>query len=264
MSFTASATCCTPSPRCSSLKMLICEALKNGRAAARCWRTSRRLTGSHITIGAQARAVVALRWAATSSVWNCDLPELLEAHHVLHPQEHRLHGLEVRRDVVDVRRSRSGCRRRAARRSGTKPGKRALVAVALDEAEGGVTERRGDGELRQLAAVVVGVALDVVDEGAAALLEQAERLARCPRPRRRACRPRPGACAGSARRGRPRPPAGCTPARTLPAWKTADFCWPSSRAPASDTPSRRSPARPRRSAGCARGRARTSGRSRAP
>ena len=57
---------------------------------------------------------------ATSLVWNCDLPELLEAEHVLHPQQRRLHGLEVRRDVIDPLEAEAvlpAARRRRARRS---------------------------------------------------------------------------------------------------------------------------------------------------
>src|SRR5205823_4133202 len=49
------------------------------------------------------------------------------------------------------------------------------ISFALDEAEGRVAERRGDGEHRQRAAVVVK-AHDVRDQGAAALVEQLERL----------------------------------------------------------------------------------------
>ena len=50
------------------------------------------------------------------------------------------------------------------------------VALALDEAEGSVAERRGDGEEGDLVAARILDAANVVDRRASAALEQAERL----------------------------------------------------------------------------------------
>jgi hypothetical protein len=110
-----------------------------------------------------------LRPGSTSLV----LPHLLEAEHVLEPQQHRLHRLEVRGDVIDVleavRVDRPGSGRH---RLGAGPQR--AEAAALAEPERAVAERRRDRELAQRAAVV-GERLDVVDRRAAALLEQRER-----------------------------------------------------------------------------------------
>ena len=67
MSSTVSATCWTPSPRSSSLKMLICELLKNGRAGSLLANLVCD-TGSHITIDLSPEPV--LRFGSTSEVWN--------------------------------------------------------------------------------------------------------------------------------------------------------------------------------------------------
>ena len=99
------------------------------------------------------------------------------------------------------------------------------VALPLDEAEGGVAERRGDREHGQRAAVVAE-ALDVADHACRRAPPAGGRCARCPRPRRPPCRRRRGACAGSARRGRPRRAGAQTTRLTSPAWNTADFCRP--------------------------------------
>src|SRR5262249_30796383 len=100
-----------------------------------------------------------------------DLPHLLEAEHVLEPQQHRLHGLEVRRHVVDLLEAElvaagAGMRHRARIQR--------AEAAALAEPERAVAERRGDRELAQRAAVVLEL-LDVADRRAAALLEELER-----------------------------------------------------------------------------------------
>ena len=82
MSRTVSATCCTPSPRRSSLKMLICELLKNGRAGS-LFANLVPLAGSHITIDLRPEPV--LRAGSTSDVWNatshiCSKPSTCSSH----------------------------------------------------------------------------------------------------------------------------------------------------------------------------------------
>ena len=99
MSPTVSATCCTPSPRSSSLKMLICELLKNGRDGS-LFANFTFDAGSHITIDLRPEPV--LRSGSTSLVWNSTSQSCSKPEHVLEPQQHRLHGLEVRRDVIDL------------------------------------------------------------------------------------------------------------------------------------------------------------------
>ena len=67
MSVTVRARCCTPAPRSSSLKMLICELRKNGRQGS----LFANLTperGSHITIERSPEPW--LRSGTTSVVWN--------------------------------------------------------------------------------------------------------------------------------------------------------------------------------------------------
>ena len=206
----------------------------------------------------QPRAVLALLRRRDVVGVERDLPELLEAQHVLHPQQRRLHGLEVRGQVIDALKPKRLPPRRRRPGAATKPGNSGAVAAALDEAEGGVAERRGDREHRQRAPVV-GEALHVGDERAAALVEQRGRRGRCPRPRTPPC-PRPrGACAGSARRGRPRPTgwwitndrvAGLERRRALPALAL--------QLGAAGARARRSRACRRRSAASARDRARSS------
>ena len=100
MSCTASAECWMPSPRLSSAKMLICESLKNGRNGS-LFANFTPDAGSHITIDFSPEPWPRSRLVATSSRVERDLPELLEAQHVLHPQQRRLHRLEVRGQVVD-------------------------------------------------------------------------------------------------------------------------------------------------------------------
>jgi hypothetical protein len=82
MSAIVSAACWTPSPRSSSLKMLICDALKNGRAgsllANLTW-----LVGSHMTIDLSPEPV--WRPGSTSLVWNatcqsCSRPSTCSIH----------------------------------------------------------------------------------------------------------------------------------------------------------------------------------------
>src|SRR3569623_573362 len=118
----------------------------------------------------EARARLAPRLAVTGV--ERDLPHLLEAHHVLEPQQHRLHRLEVRCDVIDLLEAElvvaaAGVWNRA------RPQRRERIALA--EPERRVAERRGDRELAQHAATLTD-RLDVGDRRAAALLEQAERL----------------------------------------------------------------------------------------
>jgi len=105
-----------------------------------------------------------------------DLPQRLEAEHVLHPEQRRLHGLEVRRQVIDVREPEAvaGAGPGSGGTGWNEPGEQRLIAAPLDEAEGGVAERRRDREHGQ-AAAVVAKALHVGDERAAALVQQAER-----------------------------------------------------------------------------------------
>jgi hypothetical protein len=127
--------------------------------------------GSHITIDLRPEPVCGSgrrRWCGTATV-----PQLLEAEHVLEPQQHRLHGLEVRRDVVDIDEA-VAVGRGLGRRHRDRAREVGLVAAALAEPEGAVAERRGDRELAQRAAVVLE-GLNLVDRRAAALLEQPER-----------------------------------------------------------------------------------------
>ena len=152
----------------------------------------------------QTRAVLSLLRAGHVLGVERDLPQLLEAEHVLHPEQRRLHGLEVGGQVIDPLEAepvagRAGARRSRRGRAGHETREEPRVPAPLDEAEGGVAERRGDGEHRQRAAVV-GEALHVGDERAAPLVEQPEASGQSPRRRARPSRPLRGACAGSARR----------------------------------------------------------------
>ena len=218
MSGTASATCWTPSPRWSSLKMLICEALKNGRIGSLLANLMRECGLPHHH-RLQARAV-GLRRAVDVVGVELHLPEALEAQHVLHPQQRRLHGLEVRGDVIDALEPKRS-RRPAGASCSCQAREERAVAAALEEAEGGVAERRGDREHRQRAAVVLKRWMSPISVP--------------PRSssRRKVCSmsstskttvPTPsGACAGSARRGRPRRGARRRRRLTSPAWNTAEL-----------------------------------------
>ena len=104
-----------------------------------------------------------------------DLPVALEAQDVLHPQDGRGEGGEVRRRVVVA------CEADAVPASlrlvvRLEAGKQRLVSVALDEAEGRIAEGRRDREECDRAPAVVLERLDIPDGGATPLLEEAERL----------------------------------------------------------------------------------------
>ena len=100
MSGTARAACWTPSPRLSSAKMLICDSLKNGRNGSLLANFTPEC-GSHITTDLRPEPCSRF-WAAGDVVGvELHLPEPLDAEHVLHPEQRRLHGLEVRGQVID-------------------------------------------------------------------------------------------------------------------------------------------------------------------
>ena len=89
MSRTVSATCCTPSPRSSSLNTLICDARKNGRAGSLFAKRTFD-AGSHITIDLRPEPVVRTVCSpctafAASDVWNatsqnCSKPSTCSIH----------------------------------------------------------------------------------------------------------------------------------------------------------------------------------------
>jgi hypothetical protein len=126
--------------------------------------------------GADARAVLGLlrRAPRLGGVLRVELhlPELLEAEDVLHPEQRRLHRLEVGGEVVDLaepERVPAALRLRVA----DEPREDPLVAAPLDEAERRVAERGRDAE-RPVRPAVVAVLLHVGDRRRAALLEEPE------------------------------------------------------------------------------------------
>jgi hypothetical protein len=100
------------------------------------------------------------------------VPEAFEAHHVLQPQQRRAHGLEVGRDVIDMREaetvgSRGGGRRELMAR------KKSRIALALHEAKCGVSEGRGDRE-GLVEARALAIRLNVADRISSAAVELGE------------------------------------------------------------------------------------------
>ena len=104
-----------------------------------------------------------------------DLPEALEAHHVLEPQGHVAEGGEVRGGVVEAHEAQAV--RPAPRRVVHLEARvERPVAVALDEPESRVAEGRRDREEGDRVPGLVLEPPDVVDRRPPSALEQAERL----------------------------------------------------------------------------------------
>src|SRR6185295_19523310 len=100
------------------------------------------------------------------------LPELLETHHVLHPEQGRAHGLKVGSDVIDGGEAKTilSAARRWIR---LQAGEQLRVVAPLHEAEGGIAERRGEGEGLE-PAVAFARGLDFTDRVSAAAIELGE------------------------------------------------------------------------------------------
>jgi hypothetical protein len=101
-----------------------------------------------------------------------DVPEALEPHDVLEPQERGAHGLKIGRDVVDARKAKAvGPAARRAVELETR--KKAGVAVALDEAEGRIAKRRGDRK-GLVPTLRFALSLNFANRVASALVERGE------------------------------------------------------------------------------------------
>jgi len=137
-----------------------------------------------------------------------DLPHLLEAQDVLEPEQHRLHRLEVRGDVIDVANRTCWSLHLGQAGPGTAPHPETAPrnpAIGLAKTGTCSPERRGDRELAQRAAVI-GEGLDVLDRRTATLLDQRERPLASSTSKINA--PTPSGCFARKRCARPPVPSG--------------------------------------------------------
>jgi len=163
---TVSATCWTAVAPQLLVKILICELLKNG---PRRFVVGELVCDNRIPHHDRLEPRAGLASGIDIRGVKRDLPHLLEPHHVLEPQQHRLHGLEVRRHVVDLLES-EPVGAAASPRAGTGTGTARETGSCTRGARGTgnvqSAERRGDREVASVPPSSWNVAMSSIGRAA--------------------------------------------------------------------------------------------------